>query len=310
MIIAPRTAANILDTNIDQVENGIAVYDNDTAYNTKDTVQVNGDTNRLYEAIQDVPANDANADPVVDVNPTTGIGEYWFDRGTTNYKRAFDELGSSKCSNADSIYYKFQISDIDTLMIAGVENVATVRVVVTNNSTDEVMLDVTEDLTLRDVYDWADWTYAPLEFKKSYFKLLPIIYDATLEIYLDNTGLTVEVGHIAYGRSLNYGLTLINPAPTSSMRGITSKRRDKFGNIITRRKARYKRMKITCIIDSIAIDIIEERLNNLADKPAIFVGDARDGGYRALLLYGELKDHEMPISVSKTQYQLQVEGYL
>ena len=69
-------------------------------------------------------------------------------------------------------------------------------------------------------------------------------------------------------------------------------------------------MKISCIIDSFSVDIIEQRLDDLADTPAIFVGDEREGGYNALLIYGELKDHDMPISVSKTKYQLEVEGYL
>jgi len=314
MIIAPRTKANILSSNIAEEEAGIAVYDSSKDdYTTGDLVQVTSPYYRKYEAIQAVPKGDTNplARPENDVNPVTGIGTYWFDRGATNYMRAFDELGSSKCSNSDEIYYKFSISDIDVLMIDAIENVKTIRVVVTKNDDDStVAFDKTFDMSFRDVYDWQDWTYAPTEYRRSFFVLLPLVYDATLEVYIDNPDNVVAVGHIAYGRSKNFGLTLIEPNPTSSMRGITSKSRDKFGNIITRRKARYKRMSISCIIDSFAIDIIQNRLNDLADTPAIFVGDERDGGYKALLIYGELKDHDMPISVAKTTYQLEVEGYL
>lgn len=307
MIIAPKTEINLLDTNIAQVEDGIDVWDSDTDYAVNAVVQVNGDTNRLYEAVQAVPKG---TDPVVDVNPVSGIGTYWFDRGATNYMRAFDAMGSSRTSNADEIYYKFGISDIDTLMLDSISNVRSIRVVVTNNVDSTIKLDKTYDMSFRDVYDWYDWTYAPTEFKKSFYVILPMIYDATLEVYIDNSNTTVEVGHIAYGRSKKFGLTLISPNPTSTMRGVTSKTRDKFGNIVTRRRARYKRMTITCSINSDAVDIIEGRLNDLADTPAIFVGDEREGGYTALLIYGELKDHDMPISVSRTQYQLQVEGYL
>lgn len=307
MIIAPRTDPNILGSNVAVVEAGIPVWDSSTAYNLKDKIQVNGTTNRVYEAVQDVPAG---VDPTTDVNATTGVGTYWFDRGATNYMRAFDELGSSQCENADSIYYKFGVSDQDIIMFENIDNVATIRLVLTDNSNGNVVLDTTDDTTTREVYDWFDWTYAPNEFKKSYFARLPLIYDATLEVYLNNTGSTVKVGHIAYGRSKNYGLSLISPNPVSSMRGITSKKRDAYGNIITRRKARYKRMSINCVINSTSVDLIEERLNALADTPAIFVGDERDGGYRALLIYGELRDHDMPISVVKTQYQLEVEGYI
>ena len=307
MIIAPRAPIDILGSNIAKEESGIAVYDATVDYLLNDVVQVNGTTNRIYEATQAVPAG---TDPVVDVNNTTGIGKYWFDRGATNYMRAFDELGSSRCSNADSIYYKFAISDIDTLMIDSINNVNSIRVVLTSNTDNTVMFDESFDIAFRDVYDWSDWTYAPNEYKKSFYTLLPMVYDATLEVYIENTGSTVEVGHIVYGRSKKFGLTLIDPQPTSTMRGVTSKSRDAYGDIITRRKARYKRMTITCIVDTFSVDMIEERLNDLADSPSIFVGDDSDGGHRALLIYGEVKDHDMPIGRVKTKYQLQVEGYL
>ncbi|MFK5937729.1 MAG: hypothetical protein QM497_04940 [Sulfurimonas sp.] len=307
MIIAPRENIEPTGSNIAIIEAGIAIYSTNNAYNTNDVVQVNGTTNRLYEAIGAVIAG---VNPIDDVNPTTGIGTYWFDRGATNYARAFDELGSSKCSNADSIYYKFSISDIDTLMISALTNASEIRVVVTNNVSATVIMDETTNITTREVYDWFDWTYQATEFNISFYKLLPLVFDATLEIYITHTGATIEVGHIAFGRSKNFGLTLVSPAPTTSMRGITSKTRDAFGNIVTRRKARYKRMTISCIIDTKSVDLIENRLNDLADTPAIFVGDASDGGFKSLLLYGELKDHDMPISVAKTTYQLTVEGYL
>ena len=307
MIIAPRVQANLLDTNLPIVEAGIAVYDATATYTIKDMVQVNGTTNRLYEAIQNVPTG---VNPIDDVNQVTGIGTYWFDRGSTNYMRAFDELMSSKSVNADSIYYKFGISDIDSLMLDGLDGAITVRVVLTNNVNSSVVLDKTVDIVSRDVYDWFDWTYQQPEYKKSLFEYFTPIYDATLEVYISGTGNTVQVGHIVYGRSMNYGLSLIDPKPVTSMRGITSKSRDRNGNIVTRRKARYKRMSITCLIDTKSADMIEERLNNIADTPAIFVGDERDGGHRALMIYGELKDHDMPIGVSKTKYKLEVEGYL
>ena len=307
MIIAPRTDPNILDSNVAVIESGIPVWNSSDTYNLKDKVQVNGTTNRVYEASQDVPAG---VDPTTDVNKTTGIGTYWFDRGATNYMKAFDALESSQCENTDSIYYKFDISDQDIIMFENIDTVMNIRLVLTDTNIGTVVLDKTEDTTTRDVYDWFDWTYVPIEYKKSYFARLPLHYDATLEVYLTHTGSTVKVGHIAYGRSKNYGLSLIKPNPVVSMRGITSKRRDAFGNIVTRRKARYKRMNINCVIDSVSVDLIQERLNSLADTPAIFVGDERDGGYRALLIYGEVKDHDMPISISKTQYQLQVEGYI
>jgi len=305
MIIAPRTATNILASNIVAIEVGVNVYDPLSAYVTYDVVQINGTTNRKYKAVQAVPAG---TDPLVDVNPVTGRGTYWWDAGATNYAKAFDELGSSKCENADSIYYEFSISDIDVLMLGNL-NSATVRLKIVDLDTTLTVLDATYSTLEREVYDWQEWTIAVPEYHSSFYKILPITYNATLEVWIDNPTQTASVGHIAYGRSKNYGLSLIDPKPISSRRGITSKTRSADGNITTRRKARYRRMKITCLIDSKSIDIIEDRLEAIVDTPCIFVGDERDGGYKALLIYGEMKDHDMPISVTKTTYLLEVEGY-
>lgn len=304
MRIAPKAEVTILDSNVAEIEVGVDVFDPLISYVVNNIVQVNAPTHRKYKAIQ----ASTGVDPVLDVNPITGIGTYWYDNGATNYKRAFDELGSSKCENIDSIYYKFATSDIDVLMLGGLTGI-TVRIVLTNVDTSTVMLDETYDTQSREVYDWQEWIVEPLEYHSSFFKILPFIYNATMEVWIDNTGFTASAGHIVFGRSKNYGLSLIDPKPISSRRGINSKTRDEYGNIITRRKARYRRMKITCIIDSSSIDIIEDRLELIVDTPCIFVGDEQDGGIKALLVYGEMKDHDMPISRTKTTYQLEVEGY-
>jgi len=304
MIIAPKETPTILDTNIAQVEAGIDVWDSTVSYAVGSIVQINGTTNRIYKAT----VENTGVNPATDVNVITGVGSSWVDYGATNYYRAFDELSSSKCSNATQIYYKFQTSDIDLLMLSSL-SAQSVRVVVTNTASSTVLLDETYDTTKRDVYDWVDWTYAPAEKQSQFFKMLPLAFDTTLEIYINDADIA-EVGHIVFGRSKNYGLSLINPSPISSRRSITTKTRDEWGNIITRRKARYRRMNITCSINENAIDIIEDRLDSIVDTPCIFVGDEREDGYKTLLVYGELKDHDIPISAVKTKYQLQIEGYI
>jgi hypothetical protein len=305
MLIAPRADINILDSNVDEEEAGVTVWASDTSYSLNDTVQVTA-THRKYKATQDVPEN---IYPPDDVNPTTGIGTYWYDYEAVNYYKAFDELGSSVCQNTDSIYYKFTTSDVDLLMLENL-TASEVRVIVTNTATGIVIQDVTTDLTTRDVYDWFEWTYEPFEYQNSFALLLQMAFESTLEIYINNVGSVAKVGHIAFGRSVNAGISLANPAPIVTRRGLTTKTRDEFGNIVTRKGARYKRMTINCIIKSIAIDTIEQRLERMADKPLIFLGDESEGGFRSLLIFGELKDHDMPIASCGTKYQLEVEGYL
>ena len=305
MTLAQRSEIIILDSNVAVEEDGVLVWVEDDTYTSTSIVQ-SSTTNRKYKSTQDVPAG---IDPSVDVNKTTGFGKYWFDIEATNYSKPFDELGSSVCSNVDLIYYKFETSDIDILYLGNIKALS-VRVVVRDTATDIVLMDKTVNTTTRDVYDWFDWTYNPIEFDSKFFTSLPMSFSTTLEVYIENTDSVASVGHISFGRGVNVGLTLSDPAPTISRRGVTSKTRDAFGNIVTRRKARYSRMTINCIIDSFSIDIIENRLEKLVDKPLIVVGDEREGGYRSLLVFGELRDHDMPIGISKTKYTLEIEGYL
>jgi len=297
MIIAPRDIPNIISSNIAEIESGTAVWDNATAFVVGDEVQLNAPTHRKYKCVLD----NTNENPL-------NNQKYWIDIGTTNYYKAFDELASSKCVNALQINYKFSVSDVDLFMLEGVR-AQSIRIVVTNEDTSVVLLDTTDGLTSREVFDWHDWTYAPTESVSSYFRLLPMAFNASIEIWIDSVG-DVEVGHIVFGRSRGFGLTLADPAPVTSRRSLTQKSRDEWGNIITRRKARYKRMTINTLIDSSAVDMIENRLEEIVDTPCIFVGDESDGGYKSLLIYGELRDHDMPIGTSKTQYQLDVEGYI
>ncbi len=307
MLVAMRIEPDIVSSNISSSESGISAWDKDTDYAIGDVVQGATDTNKLYRALQ----ASKSVKPEDDVNINSGIGSRWMDYGATNYYRAFDALSSSKCSHASKISYKFKTSDVNVLMLGNVD-ASEVNIKVTKADDDGnytiVLLDVTESLQARMVYDWYDWTYAKSERVRNYFKILPMGFDTQLEVTL--TGTNISVGHIVYGQGISVGLSLANPAPTTSNRSITAKSRDEWGNIVTRRKIRYKRMTINCMIDSIAIDTIQDRIERFVDTPCVFVGDERDGGYKSLLIYGELKDHDMPIGIVKTSYQLEVEGYI
>jgi len=305
MLIAKVEDVNIVSSVVEVVEAGVPVWDVNTSYAVDDEVQINGTTNKKYKAI----VANTGVDPLIDVQGEATNGTTWFFSGYTNYAKPFDELNSERSERNDEISYVFSVSDIDLLLLTGVV-AKNIEVIVTNLATNTIVFDETYEMFSRGVYDWFDWTYAETEYKSTFSQQIPPVYDATLEIKLTNAAHTVEVGHICYGRSKDLGLTLVDPSPKSSMRSISSKTRDIWGNIKTRKKQRYKRATINCLIDSASIDIIEDRIEGFVDTACIIVGDERDKGYKSLSILGELKDHDMPISVSKTKYTLEVEGYL
>lgn len=305
MLIAKVEDKNITSSVVEVVESGIPVWDSTTTYNIGDEVQINGTTHKKYKAI----VQNTGVNPLDDVVGEETHGDYWYFTEYTNYSKPFDVLNSDKSERLDEISYVFSTHDIDVVMLTGVE-ADTVQIIVTNLDTNTVVYDETTEMYTREVYDWFDWTYAQSEYKSTFSRRVPPVYNASVEIKLVNTGQTVKVGHICYGRSKDVGLSLIDPAPKTTMRSITSKKRDSWGNIVTRKKQRYRRMTINCLIDSLSVDVIEDRLEGFVDTPCIILGDERDNGYKSLSILGELKDHDMPISVIKTKYQLEVEGYL
>ena len=306
MIIAPVETPVILASNVPQVEVYVLVWNSTDTYLLGDEVQVNGSVNKKYKASQNVPAG---VDPSVDADKDSGVGTYWVYIEATNYAKPFEVLNSSVATQADSISYTFAMSDIDVMLLTSL-HAKTVQVIVTNLDNGVVVSDETYTTWQREVYYWFDWTYAKEEYKTKLTVELPLIYNASVQVILSDVGNTVQIGHLVYGRSQDVGLTLANPAPTTTRRSLTSKSRDDFGNIITRKKIRFWQMSINCLIDSVSIDIIEDRLEKFVDTPCIIVGDFRTGGYETLSIFGEIKDHDMPIGISKTQYKLEVEGYL
>ena len=301
MLVIPKVDVSIVSSNVATIDPNfnqwVAGY-NTTGYMIGDFVQIVS-TDTIYRS-----AKDNNLiDPLTDT-----YNESWIEYGATNYKKAFDSKRSSKCENADTIYYEFSTSDIDSVSLMGLE-AKTVTVKLTNNATATVMLEETIDTLERDVYDWYDWTYAQVDHISSLYKALPLVFDGKLEITIDNTGSIAKVSHIIYGRALQLGLTLAEPMPIASIRNIASKTRDVFGDLKTEVNITYKRMLVNVILNSVAVDRVQNRLEKLNGIPCMFVADEREGGYASLSIFGVHKDFDMPIGVSITKYQLEIEGF-
>jgi hypothetical protein len=300
MLVVPKQGVIIIESNVPEIDTDFDVWDAGTNYNTGDFVQV-VENHTIYRSVA-IDGNIGN-DPRDDE-----FSENWVSYGNTNYKKAFDPKRSTKCKNTDSIYYKFLISDVDSLALIGIQ-AKTVNIKVTNNLTATVIYDEDFETLDRDVYDWHDWTYAVSEYKNSIFTKLPMAFDAFLEITLENTGGIAEVGHIAFGRSLNIGLALIKPEPVASIRNIASKTKDVFGDNVTELSVTYKRMIVNVILNSISIDKVQNRLEKLNGIPCLFVADERVDGFSSLIIYGLHKDFDLPIGLTMSQYQLEIEGF-
>lgn len=301
MTATPKQEVVILSSNVSTAESGMSLYSEGTTYKEYDYCYT---TDGNIWRFSDVTTASG-------INPETDTTSKWSYFGKTNYYRAFDPYRSSSCTNADTITYSFSVTDIDTLTFLKL-NAKSVSVSLINDDTGETVISETYETYDRDVYDWHDWTYAQSEFISSlYIPFNHMVLNGTLSVTIDNTGSTASVGHIVYGRSLALGVTLASPEPVASIRNITSKERNQYTGVIELSDPiTYKRVTCNVLVDSASVDRTNNRLEKLNGTPCLFVGDNREDGYSSLMAFGLHRDFDQPIGAIKTQYQIQIEGFI
>ncbi len=300
MLIVPRDEPNISSSNVLVEEAGITVYDPDdtqATYNTDQKIQYNG---YIYKALKD---------GLVQIDPETNPLS-WKNEGRTNYYRMFDVSMNSATTNPDTIVYEFIVEDVDTLALFGL-TAKTVKIELINDL-GEVIYEEEKETYNRRTPDWYEWTYARPTYNRSVvFQNIMMSFNATLKVTIDNTGTDAAVSHLTYGRSMDIGWTLISPEPVSSIRNLISKEKDSTTGVVTTENSMtYKRVVANVLIDNISLDEIQEFMEDYTVTPCLYIGDERDGGYRALMVYGLYRDFDMPIGRTKTVYQLEIDGVI
>ncbi len=296
MLIVPQSPIDIVETNVPEYETNIDIYipENNKVYN-KDAETQYGDT--IYKCMKD---------------GTTGIEPgtnslIWYPQSKTNRHRIFDAKMSSGTSNLNSIQYKFNVGDVDTVAFFGL-NAKSVRVII-RDANDNILYEQTRETIIRFVTNWYDWTYTKAkERKAAHFRNLPMVYNATMEVIIDNAETTATCTHIAFGTSTDIGITLLNPSPIVSVRNIIPKTKNDKGVVITDKSMTYKRVVANVLVSNDLIDEIQEQLDLLNAQVCLFIADEREEGYASLLIFGLYKDFDIPIGYEKSIYQIEIEG--
>lgn len=296
MLIVPQSPIDIVETNVPEYETNIDIYipENNKVYNKDDETQY-GDT--IYKCMKD---------------GTTGIEPgtnslIWYPQSKTNRHRIFDAKMSSGTSNLNSIQYKFNVGDVDTVAFFGLV-AQSVRVIIRSADTT-VMYDRTIQTHTRYAANWYDWTYVKAQQKKAiHFLNMPMIYNATMEVIIDNGQSIAECSHLAFGTSRDFGITLREPAPIVSVRNIIPKTKNEKGVIITDNSMTYKRIVANVLLKNQNLDEIIEQIKLLNAEAMLFLADEREEGFASLLEFGYFKDFDMPIGLETTVYQIEIEG--
>lgn len=295
MILVPKQDPIIISSNVPAQD--YAEWSSVTTYGLGAYTQKN---NKIYKSMID-----AN----LDKDPEVVGDTVWYYVDVSNRLKAFDAFQNTATINANSIEYLFSVSDVDTIGFFGVE--ATSITVSVLNSSEDVVQTFSYDMTERDVSNWWEWTYNPLEYKSTLIiTTLRMLYSAKLHVVITNTGTDAKVAHIVYGRSQSLGLTLFNPLPTTKTINLISKSKGSDGTVIEQNPLLYREITVNVMLDNATEDLVDARLAKRNGKASLFIGDERDGGISALSVYGFHEDFSLPIGIGKTIYQLTIQGVI
>lgn len=297
MLIVPREKIILQSTNAENDEN-IEAYNNTKNYALDAIVKAN---NNIYKSLK---ANNLGNAPKEEKTSLE-----WEYLGKTNAYKMFDDYINTITKNNENITCEFLVDDIDTLAFFNLEAL-NVEVWLFSSQGIELFYQKKEAYK-RYVYNWLDWTIQKPIFEKIlYFKGLPIALNCRLKIKINNSNSEAKCGFFMCGRSLDLGLTLIDPKPTSSIRNLVSKEKINEDLTVFKNSKLYKRVVLNVLVESDRISDIQNILEMFSLTPCLFVGVEGSDEYNALTVFGYYKDFDKPIGLNKTSYQIEIEGII
>ena len=290
MLIAPQQELNLISTNVP--DNPEPTYDNTATYNKGDVVQLN---DKLYKCMQD---KTTEISPEID-------RIIWDYLGAINKKAMFDGYMNTATKYTDNIVVELGVSDVDALALFGlIATSVTVQIWAITNNVE--IYNKTFDLVSYNITDWWEWTYNPPEYKRGIFVNTPMVFDGKMTIAIAPNNDETKCSYLSYGRTKDLGATLWEA--TVSRRSNVRKDRSPSGHVFLQKGISWKRMNLPVAIDTSMVDIVENRLGDIDGIPTLFIGDEREGGFESLLIFGFFRDFDIPISVKKSKYNIEVEG--
>ncbi|MGE4517321.1 MAG: hypothetical protein AB7D96_10720 [Arcobacteraceae bacterium] len=296
MLIAPQTDILIVGSNVPEYESGIHIYSEEpTKVFVVDEETQHGDT--VWKCLK---ANTSNIEP-------GSNSLYWKATRKTNRHKLFDPRRSYATTNPQTIEYTLTVGDVDTVAFLGID-AETIRVVIKDYD-GVVRYDHTIEAKNRNVSNWYDWTYVKARQRPAvHFTNLPMIFNATMEITIDNNQADARCTHMAFGTSMDLGITLIDPSPTIGTRNIIPKTKEADGSVKTDNSLTYKRITAYVMVENKRVDDVYEQVDVLNGTPCLFIVDEREKGFASLLAFGFFKDFDIPIGYQKSVYQIEIEG--
>lgn len=288
MTQAPQ-AQGIVTTNVPA--DATEVWQSATEYSSRDIVQY---ADNIYTSLADVNIGNIPSDNAL----------LWYREYATNQKAMFDPYMDTVTENSGDIVLNIATSDCDIVALFGLWG-ESVHIEVMNNTTSEIVYDESINLVYYDITDWWEWTYNIPRYKKDIFAYIPMSYDETISVTIENRGGVSRCAYMTYGRTQYLGCT--QWGSTTSRRSNVKKERYSNGHVYLEKGISWKRISVPVRLDTDRIDTVQDRLEEVDGVPTLFIGDETQD-FESLLVFGFYRDLDIPISITKSLYTIEIEG--
>ena len=264
-------------------------------YNANDERQYDLIAYRALTTTTDRPDVGAAADPAT-----------WLRLGYINRWRMFSDGSDSKTSQLDLIEVDLQFTAlVNSVALFGL--VGTDVTITMTDYTEGQVYQRTQDIIDIGVVNWYDYFFADYEFRENLlFDDLPAYIGADIKIEIDaETSSTAACGRVICGALRDIGITEYNSSVSSINYGKRS--RDGFGNLTLQPQRIVRLVDFSVRIPTGIVSTVARTLDNLADIPTAFIGDAT---IDATVIFGVYRDFRINFSnPALSDASIEVEGF-
>jgi hypothetical protein len=230
----------------------------------------------------------------------------WLRLGYINRWKMFNDGSDSKTSQLDLIEVDLQFTAlVNSVALFGL--VGTDVTVTMTDYTEGQVYQRTQDIIDIGVVNWYDYFFADYEFRENLlFDDLPAYIGADIKIEIDaETSSTAACGRVICGALRDIGITEYNSSVSSINYGKRS--RDGFGNLTLQPQRIVRLVDFSVRIPTGIVSTVARTLDNLADIPTAFIGDAT---IDATVIFGVYRDFRINFSnPALSDASIEVEGF-
>jgi len=229
---------------------------------------------------------------------------YWEYISVANKFRAFDRAIGSRSSKAEKLTYTFEQNSVSGLIL-----INTVGTTVTIELEDLITGDVFDPIT-REMIDTSHLdtyekvcTGIPLQETTAFFQF-SASYSLKIKVTIENAGADAQVGAIKLGSVEDLGITLdgVDARNKSYNESGIRDNGEYVWNPTDKEENKVSILAYEIIFDSNKFDSIHRKLQEMADKDIVLLGDERDiDAFKTLQTYCVVTDANATLESNRTK---------